>query len=150
MTLSKIRNDDALVLALGSNLGDRGEYINKALEALEEAFGTPVVVSQIIENQAVGFTGPDFLNCIAEYRNVRCHPHEVLEICKKIERQLGRTDSPEYGEDGGRIYHSRCIDIDILFYGNMVVDAPDLKIPHPGVYSRTYLQDLLSELRGRE
>lgn len=146
MTLSKIREDGDLVLALGSNLGDRGEYIKRALSLLEEVFGTPVEVTEVIESQAVGFIGPDFLNCIAGYRNVRFHPHEVLDICKKIERQLGRTDTPEYREDGSRIYHSRCIDIDILFYGNRVVDDPDLKIPHPGVYSRGYLQDLLSKL----
>lgn len=146
MTLLKTRNDDTLVLALGSNLGDRGEYINRALDALEEAFGHPINISQIIENQAVGFDGPDFLNCIVEYGGVRCHPHEVLEKCKEIERRLGRTDVPEYDSCGCRIYHSRCIDIDILFYGNRVVDTPDLKIPHPGVYTRSYLQTLLSQL----
>lgn len=142
----KIREDNSLVLALGSNLGDRGEYVKKALEALESWFGKPSRISQIIETQAVGFDGPDFLNCVVQYSEVQADPHEVLKICKEIERNLGREDVPEYNEAGERVYHSRCIDIDILLYGNRVVDTPDLKIPHPGISTRSYLQELLSQL----
>lgn len=142
----KIREENSLVLALGSNLGDRGEYVRKALEALESWFGKPSMISQIIETQAVGFNGPDFLNCVVQYTDVTVDVHEVLKICKKIEKSLGRDDAPEYNEAGERVYHSRCIDIDILFYGSRVMDTPDLKIPHPGISTRSYLQELLSQL----
>ena len=143
----KISDENSLVLALGSNLGEREEYVKSALEALKKSFGNPLKISQIIETQAVGFSGPDFLNCVVLYAGVQADPHEVLKICKRIEKGLGRDDAPEFNDVGERVYHSRCIDIDFLFYGNRVVDTPELKIPHPGISNRRYLQDLLSQLQ---
>ena len=135
-----------LVLLLGTNLGDREENIRRALEALDKAFGgRRVKLSRIIETEACGFDGPPFLNAVVVYRSAR-KPENVLRICKRIERSMGRTDAPEYASDGSRIYHNRIIDIDILFYGEHSVSTPQLSIPHPQVHSRPFVKQLLEML----
>ena len=135
-----------LVLLLGTNLGDREENIRQALEALDKAFGgRRVKLSRIIETEACGFDGPPFLNAVVVYRSAR-KPENVLRICKRIERSMGRTDAPEYASDGSRIYHNRIIDIDILFYGEHSVSTPQLSIPHPQVHSRPFVKQLLEML----
>ena len=137
---------DTLVLALGSNLGDREYFIARAEALLSEHFGPVSARSGIIGTEAVGFDGPPFLNCLLAFEGVRQEPLEILAICKETERHLGRADSPEYDADGRRIYRSRCIDIDIIYYGDRRVNTPELTIPHPGVHSREYLQVLLGRL----
>lgn len=135
-----------LVLLLGTNLGDREDNIRRALEALDKAFGgRRVKISDIIETEACGFDGPPFLNAVVVYRSAR-KPENVLGICKRIERSMGRTDAPEYASDGSRVYHNRIIDIDILFYGEHSVSTPQLSIPHPQVHSRPFVKQLLEML----
>ena len=135
-----------LVLLLGTNLGDREENIRRALEALDKALGgRRVKLSRIIETEACGFDGPPFLNAVVVYRSAR-KPENILRICKRIERSMGRTDAPEYAPDGSRIYHNRIIDIDILFYGEHSVSTPQLSIPHPQVHSRPFVRQLLEML----
>ncbi len=135
-----------LVLLLGTNLGDREANIRRALEALDKAFGgRRVKLTKIIETEACGFDGPPFLNAVVVYRSAR-KPENVLRICKRIERSMGRTDAPEYASDGSRIYHNRIIDIDILFYGEHSVSTPQLSIPHPQVHSRPFVKQLLEML----
>ena len=135
-----------LVLLLGTNLGDREANIRRALEALDKAFGgRRVKLTKIIETEACGFDGPPFLNAVVVYRSAR-KPENVLRICKRIERSMGRTDAPEYASDGSRIYHNRIIDIDILFYGEHSVSTPQLSIPHPQVHSRPFVRQLLEML----
>ena len=135
-----------LVLLLGTNLGDREENIRRALEALDKAFGgRRVKLTKIIETEACGFDGPPFLNAVVVYRSAR-KPENVLKICKRIERAMGRTDAPEYAPDGSRVYHNRIIDIDILFYGEHSVSTPQLSIPHPQVHSRPFVKQLLEML----
>jgi 2-amino-4-hydroxy-6-hydroxymethyldihydropteridine diphosphokinase len=135
-----------LVLLLGTNLGDREANIRQALEALDKAFGgRRVKISDIIETEACGFDGPPFLNAVVVYRSAR-KPENVLRICKRIERSMGRTDTPEYAPDGSRVYHNRIIDIDILFYGEHSVSTPQLSIPHPQVHSRPFVRQLLEML----
>ena len=135
-----------LYLALGSNLGNRKRNLKVALNFLEIALGTShEAISPILETEAIGFEGPAFLNCI-----VRCKcsksPLSILKICKKIERDMGRSDTPEYAPDGTRIYHDRVIDIDILMYGKRRIDTPELTIPHPQVETRPYIKELLLHL----
>lgn len=136
-----------LYLSLGSNLGDRQKNIGTAIDLLQKAFGRHfLAISEIIETKAVGFDGADFLNCIIIFETAR-RPGNILRLCKSIEREMGRTDSPEYDNEGNRIYHDRIIDIDILIYGNVRIDTPYLKIPHPQVESRDYIKELLLNLR---
>lgn len=134
------------VLAIGTNLGDRENNVREALNRLECAFGAvPTALSPVVNTKAVGFEGPDFLNCLVEF-DVDLEPFRLLETCKRIEKDMGRSDSVEYDSAGGRIYHDRVIDIDILTFGNQTVDTPELKIPHPQIKTRSYIKELLLTL----
>lgn len=146
----------AVYLLLGTNLGDRRANLAAAMHALEGQFGKPEAVSEIVETEAVGFDGPAFLNCVARYRTRR-RPHTILRLCKAIEHDMGRRETMEFREDGTRVYHDRIIDIDILLYcpvrsasaapgGSVVLDSPDLTIPHPQVESRAFVRPLLEEV----
>lgn len=133
-------------LSLGSNQGDRQARIDEALRRLDKAVGRPYdALSSVIETPAWGFDGPPFLNCVVRYRTAR-RPETLLRICKRIERAMGRRGAPEYGADGRRIYRDRPIDIDILLYGDLSVDTPDLKIPHPLMREREFVMRPLAEI----
>ena len=133
-------------LGLGSNLGDRDLNLLRAMNLLDQAFGMhPERISRIVETPAWGFEGPDFLNCVVRYRTAR-RPETLLRICKRIERAMGRRESLEFTPDGRRIYHDRPIDIDILLYGDAVVDTLDLKIPHPLMQQRDFIMGPLGEI----
>lgn len=135
-----------VTLALGSNLGNRENNLKVALNMLNIALGSqPVALSPVLETEAIGFEGPSFMNQLVRYRTAKS-ARTILEICKHIERQMGRTDAPEYAEDESRIYHDRIIDIDILFYGKSRINTPELTIPHPQVESRPYIKELLLNL----
>lgn len=135
--------------SLGSNLGDREGNISEALRRMDEAFGTGYSsLSSLIETEPMGFSGGKFLNAVVMYRMVRetHRPMEILRAVKEIERAMGRTDAPEYDASGNRVYHSRPIDIDILFYGPETVDLPELIIPHKGIQDRPFVMVPLLEV----
>ena len=135
-----------LTLLLGTYLGDRQANIDEALRGLDKAFGgRRLRMTPVLETQACGFDGPPFLNTIVVYSS-RMEPLNILLLCKRIERSMGRKDAPEYAPDGSRIYHNRIIDIDILFYGEHRINTPELTIPHPQVLSRPFVRELLEML----
>ncbi len=136
-------------LLLGTNLGDRTANLTAARSFLEEAFGPREGASPTVETEALGFVGPAFLNRVEAYRTRR-RPAAVLAACKEIERRMGRTDAPQYREDGSRVYHDRVIDIDILEYRtaadpdkSLEISTPALVVPHPQVKSRPFVRPLL-------
>ena len=151
--------------SLGSNLGDREKNITEALGLMDEAFGRHYeALSKFIETEPMGFTGEKFLNAAVLYR-IRSMaggstpltnrslngaegtgPEKVLDTVKAIERTMGRTDQPEYDAAGERIYRSRVIDIDILFYGREIIDTPRLTIPHKGISDRPFVMIPLLEI----
>lgn len=140
---------EEVYLSLGTNLGDREANLKEAIARLDRELGEEAAaLSSVIETAAWGFEGPDFLNMAALYRTEKT-PREILQICKKIEYEMGRRESLEYGPDGGRIYHSRIIDIDILLYGGVSINEPDLKIPHPMIEKRPFVKGPLEELKGK-
>lgn len=143
----------SLYLSLGSNIGDREANLRTALDLLDERLGfPPAAISSMIESDAWMFDGPCFLNCAVLYRlplpevSPRKEARRILDICKGIEKEMGRTDVEEYALDGRRIYHSRIIDIDILFYGDLRMNTKKLTIPHKGIYDRPFVTGPLSEI----
>ena len=70
-------------------------------------------------------------------------PRQLLAVTQDIEKQLGRTAKSE-----GGVYHDRPIDIDILLYGDLHINQPDLIIPHPRMYQRDFVMRPLNEIRG--
>ncbi len=131
---------NTVYLGLGSNQGNRLENINNALDGLRKEFGKPKLVSSIYESTAWGFESPDlFLNLVASY-NIRVNPDEALDICLSIEKKLGRK------ERTGSSYESRIIDIDILFFGDLIINQNNLKIPHPLIKKRLFVLEPLIEI----
>lgn len=133
--------------SLGSNLGDRSRNLRQALSLLEKALGVrPEAVSSEIETAAHGFIGPDFLNICARF-DVEIGPEEVLAAAKAVENGMGRPQkAPQYDARGERIYESRIIDVDVLLYGKLTVNTPQLQIPHPRMRERDFVMIPLREI----
>lgn len=125
-------------IALGSNLGDRACYIRSAVAALQEKDVSVLKRSTVIETDPVG--GPaqnKFLNAVIKIET-ELSPGELLSMCQVIERQLGRVREVPKGP--------RTIDLDILLYDQLVIDTPQLKIPHPRMFERAFVLEPLREI----
>lgn len=126
-----------VILSLGSNLGERHNNLKRALIELEK-LGKIVSKSNIYETKPYGvFDQPNFLN-MAVGIETELPPRKLLEKLKSIEKKLGRKETRKWGE--------RIIDIDILFYDEMIVDEPGLKIPHPQIQYREFVLKPLREI----
>ncbi len=140
-------------LGLGSNQGNRELNLLKAMNLMDEAFGThPERISRIIETPAWGFDGQPFLNFCVLYRLPRTgtpeeHATGILRQVKEVEKALGRNlDEPLFDAGGNRIYHDRIIDIDILCYGAFTIHTENLIIPHPLIAERDFARKPLLEI----
>jgi 2-amino-4-hydroxy-6-hydroxymethyldihydropteridine diphosphokinase len=127
-------------IALGSNLGDRREYLDRALQALRERPGIVVKqVSSYYETAPVG--GPpgqgDFLNATAELQT-ELEPEELLRALLEIEQRLGRVRQARHGP--------RTIDLDLLLYDDLVRSEMDLIVPHPHMHERLFVLQPLAEI----
>lgn len=123
-------------VGLGANLGDRERTIRRALELLGDEV---VAVSSLRETDPVGYVDqPRFLNGAARLETERT-ARELLDRLLAIERELGRT------REGAR-YGPRTIDLDLLLYGDAVIDEPGLTLPHPHLHERAFVLEPLAEL----
>ena len=144
-----------LYLSLGSNMGDKAGNIEKALSLLNIELKTPYkAVSSLLETEPWGFESQEkFLNAAVLYElelpegyNPEAQGLMILEICKDIERRLGRKGEPQYDESGERIYADRPVDIDILLFGDNRIDCPELTVPHKLMYERDFVMIPLREI----
>jgi 2-amino-4-hydroxy-6-hydroxymethyldihydropteridine diphosphokinase len=125
-------------LLLGSNLGDRHLFLNQAIEYINNDIAPVLKISSIYETQSWGKTdAPDYLNQVIVLQTA-LSAREVLEKALHIEAILGRQREERWG--------SRTIDIDILFYGQAVVNEPGLQIPHPQLHNRRFTLEPLAEI----
>lgn len=123
-------------LGLGSNLGNRQENLDKALELLKQRMNIDKI-SSIYDTEPLGNADqPRFLNIVCEV-STRLTPEGLLSLAKGIESKMGRHNKT--GEP-------RPIDIDILLYGDMILDTPDLVIPHPRMAERAFVLVPLNEI----
>ena len=130
-----------LYLGLGTNLGNKQDNLQRAIEALSLALGKCVTQSSFIETEPWGFgSNNSFLNCVAAF-DTDIAPLELLDTTERIERMLGRTQKSQDGN-----YHDRVIDIDILLYGDNIIESDRLTIPHPLMHSRTFVLEPLAEI----
>jgi 2-amino-4-hydroxy-6-hydroxymethyldihydropteridine diphosphokinase len=126
-------------LGLGSNLGKRESNLAEACAMIEKHIGQIVKSSSFYETEPWGFNSDDrFLNTVIE-SETKLSPSGVLETILKIETFLGRRRSEEQ-------YSSRVIDIDILFYEDLIIDEVSLKIPHPHLHKRMFVLVPLCEI----
>ena len=124
-------------LALGTNLGDRLGNLQAALEALLSDVQISAV-SQIYETPPWGYLDqPDFLNQVLK-GDTDLEPMELLRSLKQIEMDLGRQPGVRYGP--------RQIDLDILFYDELILETPKLTIPHPRLAERAFVLVPLADL----
>ena len=127
-------------VGLGSNMGDRERMLWSAVHMLAFSPEVEVVaVSSIRETDPVGLADqPRFLNA-AVALDTELEPRALLELLMAVERELGRTrDGPRFGP--------RTIDLDLLLYGDEVVDEPGLTVPHPRLHERRFVLEPLAEL----
>ena len=123
-------------LGLGSNLGNREDNLEMALKLLGQRMKVGKI-SSIYDTAPLGITEqPRFLNIACEVFT-RLSPEGLLALAKGIEQKMGRH---------GRSGDPRPIDIDILLYGDQVVDTPDLKVPHPRLAEREFVLAPLAEI----
>lgn len=127
----------AIYLALGSNLGDRQANLRAALTELETAHIHILRRSSTWETPPVPADQPHYLNA-AVLAETTLPPHQLLAVLKQIEHHLGRRP--------GRRWGPRPIDIDILFYGDLQLETPDLIIPHPRIAERAFVLAPLAEV----
>lgn len=127
-------------LCLGSNLGNREDYFKKAMNEIENRIGPIVALSSFYETEAWGYeSGNKFLNaCIAV--NTTLSSKDCLFQLKDIEMILGRLKTAKNN------YSDRVIDIDIIFYDNLVLETPELTIPHPKMQERLFVLNPLFEI----
>lgn len=131
----------SIYLAFGSNLGSREETIRRAFKLLESEGLKPVSVAPCMLTKPEGFCSENlFLNTAGEFSTM-LSPVEALEATQRVERELGRTQKSENG-----VYHDRTIDIDILFYDDIVVFTPQLVIPHPHLCERRFVLQPLAAI----
>ena len=128
-----------LYLSLGSNQDNRFETLQKASQLVFKEIGTVNAISNIYETPALGFDGADFLNLCMEVLTFY-EANEVLLRLLQIEKKLGRESNDKKG------YSSRSIDIDILFFDELVIESKNLSLPHPRLQDRLFVLKPLSEL----
>lgn len=128
-------------LALGSNLGDREQNIDRAIEEIIYYIGEVVAVSSIYETDPVGFDSPNvFANAVCRVLT-DMSLMEVLKRTQKIEQLMGRETKSQ-----NKSYADRIIDIDILMYNEDIIHTESITIPHASMHERGFVLDPLSEI----
>jgi 2-amino-4-hydroxy-6-hydroxymethyldihydropteridine diphosphokinase len=130
---------EGVFIALGSNVGDREQYISKAIGLLGvESKISMINQSTCIETDPVGPIAQGlFLNCVIEI-STSLSPKSLLAVCLAIEEKLGRIRTERWGP--------RTIDLDIVMFGSLVIDDSQLTIPHPELLNRTFVLIPLAEI----
>ncbi len=126
-------------LSVGSNLGDRERYIEMGIEALRRTRGCVVEqASGLLETKPYGLEEqPDFLNGAVALRTL-LSPRELLEQIHRIEREAGRERLVHWGP--------RTLDLDLIFYDDLILDQEDLQIPHPDMQNRRFVLEPLAQI----
>lgn len=136
-----MNQEDTIYFGLGTNEGNKEENIRGAIEELSHLLGTPTAVATIIETEPWGFQSDNsFLNTVVAFKSTLA-PEEILKATQEIERRLGRTKKSIDG-----CYSDRPIDIDILLYGNIVIESEHLTIPHPLLHKRLFVLQPLAQI----
>ncbi len=128
-----------IFLGLGSNLGDRVKYLNRALSELENLHQTTIKkYSSVYETEPVGVKEqPKFLNMVVELDSM-LRPDDLMHELKEIEQRVGRTSSEHWGP--------REIDLDLLYYGSEMLNETALHVPHPEISNRRFVLVPLKEI----
>lgn len=124
-------------VGLGANLGDTQATLAAAIDALAALPATQLVAtSSCYRSAPLDASGPDYLNAVVQLRTALA-PHELLARLQAIEAQHGRA----------RPWHNapRTLDLDLLLYGEQMIDTPQLEVPHPRMHQRAFVLAPLAE-----
>ena len=126
-------------IGMGSNIGDREANLSRAVAFLGQVNGVEVTaVSSYYNTAPVGYVQqPDFLNAAAEIKTT-LSADELLQVCICIEKELGRERIIRWGP--------RTIDLDILLYGDQIINEEYLTVPHPRMHERDFVLEPLNEI----
>lgn len=126
------------VLSLGANIGDRIKFLKSSKTLISDKIGSILLFSSIYETEPWGIDNQNtYLNQVISVET-ELSPYQLLNNIHKIEKELGRVREIHFGP--------RTIDIDILYYGNLILDTKNLKIPHPHIQKRRFILVPLSEI----
>lgn len=129
-------------ISLGSNQGDKFKNLQDAINLIFTKIGKVLIISKVYKSQALGFDGDEFLNiCICI--ETELNPKTLLKELIAIEKSLGRVRSKK------KIYESRTIDLDIIFFEDEVIDTKALKIPHPEMQNRKFVLQPLNDIASK-
>lgn len=138
-----------LYLLIGGNQGNRQQIINNATNLIQQRIGFVAVSSHIYETEPWGdFQDPNtqpFLN-IALLVHTNLIPLQALSSALLIEKELGRQRIGLPSSSNLRTYSSRPIDIDLIFFGNLVINTPTLTLPHPRMHLRRFVLKPLCDI----
>ena len=126
-------------LGLGSNMGDRQENLNRALSLISRRMRIDMI-SSVYDTEPIGFTEQRYFYNICLEAETLLEPFSLLKEIKVIEKEMGREIAMKNGP--------RIIDIDILFYNNIILNDEVLKIPHPEIVNRKFVLEPLCEIAG--
>lgn len=130
-----------VILSLGTNLGDRQENIDQAFEYLVTSeILTNAVMSSFYETEPVGILNQEWFLNVAIAGYTKCGQYDLLQHCKSIEYAIGREKRDRW--------HEREIDIDIILYGDSIVNEQYLVIPHPRLHKRKFVLVPIAEIAG--
>ncbi len=125
-------------LLTGGNMGDRLQNLETALEEITKQIGVVIKKSSIYETAPWGIANqPAFLNQVLLVQSL-LSPQDILKSILKIETKMGRKRNEKFGP--------RIIDIDLLFYNDVILESPDLVIPHPEIANRRFVLIPLAEI----
>ena len=131
--------NDIAFIGIGSNVGDRRQACMNAVQAFESwECGSLTRVSSLYESEPWGYEAQDwFINCVIKIATSD-DAFGVLAFMQDVERKLGKQKEFHWGP--------RTIDLDLLFFNQGIIDAPNLKVPHPHLHERRFVLEALSEL----
>ncbi|MEL7599830.1 MAG: 2-amino-4-hydroxy-6-hydroxymethyldihydropteridine diphosphokinase [Proteiniphilum sp.] len=131
----------SIILALGSNLGDKRQNIAFALNQIEERIGSITSLSALYDTLPVGFYSThNFVNCVCEV-DTNLNISDLFSITQEIEKEMGRSNKSTNAN-----YSDRIIDIDLIMAGNLILQTERLTIPHPLFHTRDFVLMPLCEI----
>ncbi|WP_075558885.1 2-amino-4-hydroxy-6-hydroxymethyldihydropteridine diphosphokinase [Parabacteroides timonensis] len=127
-------------LALGTNIGNKRRNMITAAALLAERVGDVLALSGFYETEPWGFQSDNtFLNAALQLET-SLSPLELLKATQQIELEMGRT------QKSNGAYHDRIIDVDILLYDDLILQTPELTLPHPLMHERLFVMEPLAEI----
>ncbi len=125
-------------IAIGTNLGDKEENIRQSIKKMEQNNIHIIKKSNVYKTMPYGYKNqPVFLNCVVQAETM-LSPEELLYTLLSIEKQMGRKRKIHWGP--------RIIDLDIIFYDNLIINSSNLKIPHPDMQNREFVLKPLCDI----